>query len=158
MLGLPPTPWLSYLFASNPRFARAPLLAPPRHAPPTSTLPSSTRHPARSLVLNRWGGLGSHRYPVGFSGDAETTWEVLALQVYITSTAANVAFQWSHDIGGFAGSPDPEIMTRWVQLGVFSPILRPHCAGRGGNSRDIWKCVRGLLGFSPCPCSVLFAN
>ena len=30
-------------------------------------------------------------------------------------------------------------MTRWVQLGTFSPILRPHCAGRGGNSRDIWR-------------------
>ncbi len=64
---------------------------------------------------------------------------MLRLQAYITATAANVAFQWSHDIGGFAGSPDPEIMTRWVQLGVLSPVLRPHCAGRGGNSRDIWK-------------------
>jgi len=64
---------------------------------------------------------------------------VLRLQAYITATAANVAFSWSHDIGGFAGSPDPEIMTRWVQLGVLSPVLRPHCAGRGGNSRDIWK-------------------
>ena len=154
MLGLAPTPWLSYLFASYPGFARAPLLAPPVHggAARASLLPSAARHTARSLVLNRWGGLGAHRYPVGFSGDAETTWEVLALQVYITSTAANVAFQWSHDIGGFAGSPDPEIMTRWVQLGVFSPILRPHCAGRGGNSRDIWKCVAQGAGGSGVLC------
>jgi alpha-glucosidase (family GH31 glycosyl hydrolase) len=144
MLGLAPTPWLSYVFASFPQFTRAPLLAPTGSgsgggAHQQQHLPSARSHSARSLVLNRWGGLGAHRYPVGFSGDAETTWEVLALQVYITSTAANVAFQWSHDIGGFAGNPDPEIMTRWVQLGVFSPILRPHCAGRGGNSRDIWK-------------------
>ena len=89
-------------------------------------------------MLNRWGGLGNHRYPVGFSGDAATTWAVLRLQVYITATAANVAFAWSHDIGGFAGQPDGELMARWVQLGVFSPVLRPHCAGRGGNSRDVW--------------------
>ena len=30
-------------------------------------------------------------------------------------------------------------MTRWVQMGVFSPVLRPHCAGKGGNQRDIWR-------------------
>ena len=30
-------------------------------------------------------------------------------------------------------------MARWVQMGVFSPVLRPHCAGRGGNQRDIWR-------------------
>lgn len=138
MLGLPPTPWLSYLFASAPHFARVPSLAPPRR-PGAPAGGGAAAHAARSFVLNRWGGLGAHRYPVGFSGDAETTWEILGLQVYITATAANVAFQWSHDIGGFAGSPDPNLMTRWVQLGVFSPILRPHCAGRGGNTRDIWK-------------------
>ncbi len=140
MLGLPPTPWLSYLFASAPHFLRAASLAPPVQPRPAAlpALPASS-FSARSMVLNRWGGLGAHRYPVGFSGDAETTWEVLKLQVFITATAANVAFQWSHDIGGFAGSPEPELMTRWVQLGVFSPVLRPHCAGRGGNSRDIWR-------------------
>jgi hypothetical protein len=104
MLGLPPTPWLSYLFASSPALAHPPLLLPRAHRAPSEAvldglLPASS-YAARSLVLNRWGGLGMHRFPVGFSGDAETTWEVLKLQVYITSTAANVAFQWSHDIGG----------------------------------------------------------
>ena len=57
----------------------------------------------------------------------------------MTATAANVAFAWSHDIGGFAGAPESEIMLRWVAFGVFSPVLRPHCAGRGGNTRDIWR-------------------
>jgi hypothetical protein len=142
MLGLPPTPWLSYMFASYPGFVRPPQLSPPQQQlqASSSSLPSGAKgSTARSFVLNRWGGLGAHRYPVGFSGDAETTWEMLGLQIYITATAANVAFQWSHDIGGFAGSPDPELFTRWVQLGVFSPILRPHTAGRGGVTRDIWK-------------------
>ena len=88
--------------------------------------------------MNRWGGLGSHRFPVGFSGDAETSWHMLHQQCYMTPTAANVGLQWSHDIGGFAGQPDGELMVRWTQFGVFSPILRPHCAGRGGASRDLW--------------------
>lgn len=77
-------------------------------------------------------------YPVGFSGDADTNWEILRYQAYITPTAANLAFQWSHDIGGFAGVPDPELMVRWAQFGVFSPVLRPHTAGKFGAHRDIW--------------------
>ena len=44
------------------------------------------------LLLSRYGGLGSHRYPLGFSGDANMTWESLAFQPYFTSTAANVAY------------------------------------------------------------------
>ena len=48
----------------------------------------------RPFIMNRWGGLGSHRYPVGFSGDAETSWEVLRWQAYLTPTAANLAWQW----------------------------------------------------------------
>ena len=68
MLGLPPTPWLSYLFASSPQLARPPSLAP-AVLRDDGALARASSFPARSLVLNRWGGLGSHRYPVGFSGE-----------------------------------------------------------------------------------------
>jgi hypothetical protein len=57
MLGLPPTPWLSYLFASAPAFARAPSLRPPVAQPAKRKLPSAAGFTARSMVLNRWGGL-----------------------------------------------------------------------------------------------------
>lgn len=82
----------------------------------------------RPFIFSRWGGLGNHRYPIGFSGDAEITWESLAYQPYFTATAANVAYGWwSHDIGGhFKGFPSAELYTRWVQFGVFSPIFRLH--------------------------------
>lgn len=82
----------------------------------------------RSFIFSRWGGLGNHRYPIGFSGDTHVTWEALAYQPYFTATAANVGYGWwSHDIGGhFGGIEDPELFTRWVQFGVFSPILRLH--------------------------------
>ena len=56
---------------------------------------------ARPLVLSRYGGLGNQRYGIGFSGDTQSTWDTLALQVAMTPTAANVLFgYWSHDIGG----------------------------------------------------------
>lgn len=83
----------------------------------------------RPLIFSRWGGLGSQRYPIGFSGDTLISWESLQFQPYFTATAANVGYGWwSHDIGGhMAGVGDPELYLRWIQYGVFSPIFRLHC-------------------------------
>ena len=79
----------------------------------------------RSFIFSRWGGMGNHRYPIGFSGDTIVSWDSLAYQPYFTATAANVGYGWwSHDIGGHMGGiEDPELFTRWVQYGLFSPIL-----------------------------------
>ncbi len=82
----------------------------------------------RPFIFSRWGGLGNHRYPIGFSGDTIITWDSLAFQPFFTSTAANVGYGWwSHDIGGhYGGIKDAELYTRWVQYGMLSPILRLH--------------------------------
>ena len=48
----------------------------------------------RPFVFSRWGGYGSHRYPIGFSGDTIVSWESLSFQPYFTATAANVAYGW----------------------------------------------------------------
>mmetsp|Transcript_40633 Transcript_40633/g.97371 ORF Transcript_40633/g.97371 Transcript_40633/m.97371 type:complete len:938 (+) Transcript_40633:26-2839(+) len=96
----------------------------------------------RSLILSRWGGLGSHRYPVGFSGDVIQDWSSLEFQVVFTATASNVAFAyWSHDIGGFMLPVDPELYVRWVQFGTLSPILRTHSSRLNAeyNLRDVWS-------------------
>ena len=53
----------------------------------------------RPFIFHRWGGLGNHRYPIGFSGDSEATFSSLAFQPYFTATASNVGYgYWSHDI------------------------------------------------------------
>ena len=79
----------------------------------------SRRRGKRPMLYSRWGGLGNHRYPIGFSGDAYTNWESLAFQPYFTATAANVCYGWwSHDIGGHFGAADPELYARWVQFGL----------------------------------------
>jgi alpha-glucosidase (family GH31 glycosyl hydrolase) len=95
----------------------------------------------RPFIFSRWGGLGNHRYPIGFSGDAHVTWESLAFQPYFTATAANVGYGWwSHDIGGhMSGIEDPELYTRWVQFGVFSPILRMHSTNNPFHERRPWS-------------------
>ena len=96
----------------------------------------------RPFIFHRWGGLGSHRYPIGFSGDTYSTFGSLAFQPYFTATASNVCFgYWGHDLGGHMqiAPTDPELMLRWLQFGVFSPIFRTHGASQEGNERRIWK-------------------
>lgn len=94
----------------------------------------------RPFIFSRWGGLGNHRYPIGFSGDTLVTWESLAFQPYFTATAANVAYGWwSHDIGGhMKGVEEPELYLRWVQFGVFSPIFRLHSTNVAFHERRPW--------------------
>jgi len=87
----------------------------------------SMRRGKRSMLYSRWGGLGNHRYPIGFSGDSFATWDALRFQPYYTATAANVGYGWwSHDIGGHFGATEPELYARWVQFGAVSPCLRLH--------------------------------
>ena len=97
-----------------------------------------TGHPA--LILSRYGGPGSHRYPIGFSGDTCITWASLDFQPWFTSTAANIAYGWwSHDIGGHMhGKTDPELFVRWVQFGVFSPIMRLHSSNNPFMNKEPW--------------------
>jgi len=85
----------------------------------------------RPLAFSRWGGWGSHRYPIGFSGDSSRTWDTLGFEIELTAQSANTAFGWwSHDIAGFCdGFPDDELYVRWVQFGVLSPIFRFHNCG-----------------------------
>ena len=98
------------------------------------------REGKRPLLFHRWGGLGNHRYQIGFSGDTISVWESLAFQPWFTATAANVGYAyWSHDIGGhMPGVVDPELYTRWLQFGIFSPILRTHTTKNPDAERRIW--------------------
>jgi hypothetical protein len=105
------------------------------------------------LILSRYGGPGSHRYPIGFSGDTVVTWESLAFQPEFTATASNIGYGWwSHDIGGHIhGIRDDELLIRWTQLGVFSPVMRLHSTSSRWNSKEPWlyadECSRVMAEF-----------
>lgn len=93
------------------------------------------------MILSGYAGPGSHRYPIGFSGDSIISWKSLQFQPYFTLTAANIGYGWwSHDIGGHAGgSKDEELIVRWLQFGVFSPIMRFHSTSNLFNGKEPWK-------------------
>ena len=99
----------------------------------------------RPMIYHRWGGLGSHRYQVGFSGDILINWESLGFLPWFTSTASNVGYgYWGHDIGGHtfkvrSSQTDPELYLRWLQYGVFTPIFKTHCTKNSNIERRIWQ-------------------
>lgn len=92
------------------------------------------------IILSRYAGPGSHRTPIGFSGDTVISWASLDFQPYFTSTATNIGYTWwSHDIGGHMhGQKDEELSLRWLQLGVFSPINRLHSSNSAFTSKEPW--------------------
>lgn len=95
----------------------------------------------RPMAFSRYSGPGSHRYPVGFSGDTIVTWDSLRFQPYFTATASNIGYcWWSHDIGGhMLGVKDDEMMARWTQYGVFSPIMRLHSQYSEFCGKEPWR-------------------
>ena len=98
----------------------------------------------RPLIYHRWGGLGNHRYQIGFSGDNYVTWKSLDFLPYFTATAANVCYGfWSHDLGGhyLDGDtiPDPELYIRWLQFGAYSPIMRTHSNKNAKLVKEPWR-------------------
>lgn len=99
----------------------------------------------RPIIYHRWGGLGSHRYQIGFSGDGKVSWGMLEAIPWFTATASNVGYgYWGHDLGGHM-KPDGddgsngELYTRWMQCGVFTPIFRTHTTKDRRLERRIWK-------------------
>lgn len=98
------------------------------------------RNGNKGIILSRYAGLGSHRYPLGFSGDTFVLWKSLKLQPYFTALASNAGYTWwSHDIGGHLfGHGDNELYLRWLQFGVFSPINRLHSNNKA-MSKEPWN-------------------
>jgi alpha-glucosidase (family GH31 glycosyl hydrolase) len=97
------------------------------------------------IVLARAGGLGGHRDPILFTGDACSQWDVLAFEVETSVRAAGGLLAYvSHDIGGFwhdgqdrpTNQPPDDLYLRWLQFGCLSPIFRLHSFN---GVREPWR-------------------
>ena len=87
------------------------------------------RGPDEAVLFARSGTSGGQSYPVHWGGDNESTFESMAetLRGGLSLAASGYGF-WSHDIGGFEGSPDPALFKRWVPFGLLSSHSRLHGA------------------------------
>ena len=92
-----------------------------------------------NIVWARSGTAGSQRYPLHWGGDSQCSFEALAgtLRGALTVGISGIPF-FSHDFGGFIGTPDDELYVRWAQLGLFSSHSRCHGCG-DHNHREPWR-------------------
>ena len=101
----------------------------------------SGRNPAkRSLYLSRSGIYASHRYPILYGGSSEISWDDLRKLPGMYQNAANIGVSWwSHDVAGnHGGVEESELYIRYLELAVFSPILRFHSARGKYYKKEPW--------------------
>ncbi|KZT41930.1 alpha-glucosidase [Sistotremastrum suecicum HHB10207 ss-3] len=81
----------------------------------------------RPFVLTRSFFAGSQRFGAMWTGDNMGTWEHMAIGVpmVLSNGIAGMTFSGA-DVGGFFGNPDPEMLVRWYQVGIFAPFFRAH--------------------------------
>ena len=92
----------------------------------------------RPLVLSRAFFAGSQRVGPVWTGDNAADWDHLRVSIPMTLTLGVAGLTWSGaDVGGFFGDPDPELATRWYQLGAFYPFFRGH-AHLDTKRREPW--------------------
>jgi alpha-glucosidase len=81
----------------------------------------------RPFVLTRASYAGGQRYAAAWTGDNESRWDNLEMALAM-SLGAGISGQpfIGSDIGGFIGTPSGELFARWLELGVFTPLMRAH--------------------------------
>jgi alpha-glucosidase len=92
----------------------------------------------RPYVLTRAGFAGSQRYAATWTGDNAATWTHYRLTVPMLLSLGLSGYPLGGvDEGGFSGSPTPELLTRWTELGTFLPLFRNH-SDKGTRTREPW--------------------
>jgi alpha-glucosidase len=93
----------------------------------------------RPFVMTRASYAGGHRYSATWSGDNTATWNQLRQTTPQLLNLGLSGFAMSGaDVGGFAGSPMPELLTRWLEVAAFHPIDRDHTS-KGTLPQEPWE-------------------
>ncbi len=100
-----------------------------------------TAHPEqRPYLISRSGCPGMQRYVQTWSGDNLTSWKTLKYNTRMgKGLSLSGIFNFGHDVGGFAGNaPEPELLVRWVQNGIFHPRFTIHSWNDDGTVNEPW--------------------
>jgi alpha-glucosidase len=92
----------------------------------------------RPFVLTRATYAGGQRYAATWTGDNTASWNHLRLATPMLLNLGLSGFAFSGaDVGGFAGTPSPELLTRWTEIATFQPIDRNHTE-KGAADKEVW--------------------
>ena len=93
----------------------------------------------RPFVMTRASYAGGQRYAVTWTGDNSSTWNHMRQTIPQLENLGLSGFAMAGaDVGGFAGSPQANLLTRWLELGAFQPIDRDHTT-KGSNPQEPWE-------------------
>jgi len=93
---------------------------------------------SRPFVLTRATYAGGQRYAATWTGDNSSSWNHLRMTTPMLENLGLSGFAMSGaDVGGFAGSPTPELLTKWIEVATFQPIDRDHTE-KGTADQEPW--------------------
>jgi alpha-glucosidase len=92
----------------------------------------------RPFVLTRATYAGGQRYAATWTGDNSSSWNHLRFTTPMLKNLGLSGFAFSGaDVGGYAGTPTPELLTKWLEIGAFQPIDRDHTE-KGTGDQEPW--------------------
>lgn len=92
----------------------------------------------RPFVLTRASFAGGQRYAATWTGDNSSSWNHLRLTTPMLENLGLSGFAFSGaDVGGYAGTPSPELLTKWFEVAAFQPIDRDHTE-KGSGDQEPW--------------------
>lgn len=84
---------------------------------------------SRILLFSRASHIGMHRYSGIWTGDNNSWWEHLLLNIKMMPSINMCGFLYSGaDTGGFGGDANNQLLIRWMQFSLFTPLFRNHTA------------------------------
>lgn len=92
----------------------------------------------RPFVLTRASYAGGQRYAATWTGDNSSTWNHLRMTTPMLENLGISGFAFSGaDVGGYAGTPSPDLLTKWIEVATFQPIDRDHTE-IGSGDQEPW--------------------
>ncbi|HEX4209210.1 MAG TPA: TIM-barrel domain-containing protein, partial [Candidatus Binataceae bacterium] len=92
----------------------------------------------RPFVLTRATYAGGQRYAATWTGDNSSSWNHLRMTTPMLENLGLSGFAFSGaDVGGYAGTPPPDLLTKWLEIAAFQPIDRDHTE-KGTGDQEPW--------------------
>ncbi len=101
----------------------------------------------RTLLYSRSSFIGSHRYGGIWLGDNNSSWGQLLANIQLMPNVQMCGFLYTGaDLCGFAGDTTPDLALRWLEFGIFTPLMRNHAAA-GTREQEYFRFAEKMPSF-----------